>query len=531
MAVNTDRMRRNLESTRGLVFSGQLLLELTARGMRREDAYRVVQGHAMEAWRTEGDFRARVAADPEVRAVLKPAEMDEVFRLERYLAHVDAMFARVFGTAAAAADVPRRRAGHPRPAALAQPRSSWPAPTLAARLVSVPARPLVARRARPRPTCDARLVAALKRPVTYALFLVGRLGGGAPRCPCRRRGTGRLDSALFVVAVAARGLALVRSYGIFLDWYAARPQPRRRARAGPRVRPAVRGAGQDLHRAARRHHVLQHFGVNVASLVVSLGVGSLAVGLAAQDTLANMFAGFTLMLDRPFRVGDRIQLASGEMGDVEAIGMRATLIKTPDDTILVVPNSLLVKERLVNLSRPTRRLTTRWRWAWPTAATSARVQGGAARRPACRRCVDRRREPVVLLARFGDFAVHFVVVFWANDYTQQGAGPRRGGGGGLPRAAPRRGSRSPVPRLIPPGGGPARGGGPMATARVYVTLKKSVFDPQGKTIHDALRSLGYGSVADVRQGKFFEVALDGVSGEQARQSGGGDRAQACWPTR
>src|SRR5512145_435828 len=54
MGVSTARMRRNLESTRGLVFSGQLLLELTARGMSREDAYRVVQGHAMDAWRTEG---------------------------------------------------------------------------------------------------------------------------------------------------------------------------------------------------------------------------------------------------------------------------------------------------------------------------------------------------------------------------------------------------------------------------------------------------------------------------------------------
>ena len=53
-------------------------------------------------------------------------------------------------------------------------------------------------------------------------------------------------------------------------------------------------------------------------------------------------------------------------------------------------------------------------------------------------------------------------------------------------------------------------------ARVYVTLKKSVFDPQGKTIHDALKSMGYTSVADVRQGKFFEVALDGVSAEQAK---------------
>jgi adenylosuccinate lyase len=103
LAVYPERMRRNLDSTRGLVFSGQLLLELTARGMRREDAYRVVQRHAMEAWRSEGDFRARVAADPEVRAVLKEHEIAEVFRLERYLEHVDAIFDRVFGADTAAA--------------------------------------------------------------------------------------------------------------------------------------------------------------------------------------------------------------------------------------------------------------------------------------------------------------------------------------------------------------------------------------------------------------------------------------------
>jgi adenylosuccinate lyase len=89
-------MRRNLDSSRGLVFSGQLLLELTSRGLRREDAYRIVQGHAMAAWAEEGDFRARVSADPEVKAVLKPSEIDEVFRLERYLGHIGDVFARVF---------------------------------------------------------------------------------------------------------------------------------------------------------------------------------------------------------------------------------------------------------------------------------------------------------------------------------------------------------------------------------------------------------------------------------------------------
>jgi phosphoribosylformylglycinamidine synthase len=55
-------------------------------------------------------------------------------------------------------------------------------------------------------------------------------------------------------------------------------------------------------------------------------------------------------------------------------------------------------------------------------------------------------------------------------------------------------------------------------ARVYVTLKKSVFDPQGKTIHDALGSLGYAAVADVRQGKFFELQFEGLSADQAKET-------------
>jgi adenylosuccinate lyase len=103
LTVDEARMRRNLDLGRGLVFSGQLLLELTAKGMRREDAYRVVQGHAMEAWKSEGDFRQRVVEDPEIRRVLTEAEVAEVFRLERYLTHVDTVFARVFGAGSARA--------------------------------------------------------------------------------------------------------------------------------------------------------------------------------------------------------------------------------------------------------------------------------------------------------------------------------------------------------------------------------------------------------------------------------------------
>jgi adenylosuccinate lyase len=109
MVVNEERMLHNLELGKGLVFSGQLLLELTARGMRREDAYRVVQAHAMEAWKRGDDFRARAREDPEIRKTMKEAEVDEIFRLERYLDHVDTIFARVFGDEALGASSETKR--------------------------------------------------------------------------------------------------------------------------------------------------------------------------------------------------------------------------------------------------------------------------------------------------------------------------------------------------------------------------------------------------------------------------------------
>lgn len=98
--------------------------------------------------------------------------------------------------------------------------------------------------------------------------------------------------------------------------------------------------------------VLKHFNQDVQSLVVSLGVGSLAIALAAQETLSNMIAGFVIMTDRPFRVGDRIQLSSGEKGDVHEIGLRSTKLMTFANTLIIVPNADIVKEKVLNLTYP-----------------------------------------------------------------------------------------------------------------------------------------------------------------------------------
>lgn len=96
LVVFPERMRENLELTRGLAFSGTLLLALAER-TTREDAYALVQRHAMQTWDQGGDYRERILADPEITAVLSKEEIDRAFSLDEALRHVDAIFERTLG--------------------------------------------------------------------------------------------------------------------------------------------------------------------------------------------------------------------------------------------------------------------------------------------------------------------------------------------------------------------------------------------------------------------------------------------------
>jgi len=95
LVVYPARMKKNLELTGGLIFSGQLLLDLAEAGMSREDAYRLLQQHAMNAWQNDLVFRDLVAADPAITKLLSPEKLARTFDLQRQLSNVDAIFARV----------------------------------------------------------------------------------------------------------------------------------------------------------------------------------------------------------------------------------------------------------------------------------------------------------------------------------------------------------------------------------------------------------------------------------------------------
>jgi MscS family membrane protein len=96
--------------------------------------------------------------------------------------------------------------------------------------------------------------------------------------------------------------------------------------------------------------LLSLFGININALVATLGVSSLAIALAAQDTIANLIAGFLIMVDQPFRVGDKIKLPSGEIVRVKEVGIRRSKFFLENQAIIIVPNVDLSKNKIVNFT-------------------------------------------------------------------------------------------------------------------------------------------------------------------------------------
>jgi len=94
--------------------------------------------------------------------------------------------------------------------------------------------------------------------------------------------------------------------------------------------------------------ILDSFGISITPILASLGVGSLAVALALQDTLSNFFSGVYLLIDEPVRLGDHIQLESGVEGRVAKIGFRSTQILLPGNNLVILPNSKLASSRITN---------------------------------------------------------------------------------------------------------------------------------------------------------------------------------------
>jgi MscS family membrane protein len=201
-------------------------------------------------------------------------------------------------------------------------------------------------------------------------------------------------------------------------WYERRLAAGNKMDLGRQLMPFLRRVALIILTVIVAIMLLDYFNIEVSGFVATLGIGSLAIALAAQATLSDTISGFVIMIDRPYRIGDRIELLDlNTWGDVTDIGLRSTRIRTLDNRMVIVPNSVISKSLVVNHSYPDSlyRLQNNVGVAYGTDIEKARhviieavktVEGVLANRPV-----------EALFLEFGDSALIFRVRWWLDSYV------------------------------------------------------------------------------------------------------------------
>ncbi len=165
---------------------------------------------------------------------------------------------------------------------------------------------------------------------------------------------------------------------------------------------------------------LSLWNVDITPLLATAGIAGLAVAFAAKDTLANFFGGISVFMDRPYKVGDYIILDSGERGEVVAIGVRSTRIKTRDDVLISIPNSILANTKIINESAPIPRFRLRVPIGVAYGSHIEKVEQVLFEIAKENEHVVKDPEPRVRFRSFGDSSLNFELLCWVEEPALKG---------------------------------------------------------------------------------------------------------------
>ena len=226
-----------------------------------------------------------------------------------------------------------------------------------------------------------------------------------------------LEQIYFTLMVVVITWILWKLIDLAFKWYQAKES----AQAGDRpnvILPFLRRTFHLILVVVSLAIISNTFGVNLTALMILLGIGGLAISLAAQDTISDMINGVIILLDQPFRINDRIGVHELDTwGDVVGIGTRTTRIRTRDNRMVIVPNSIIGRSQVVNYSFPDPRYRVE---------TEIRIAYGSDLDQARRIIHDTVRnvegvlpgKPVeALFIEFGDSAIKILVRWWIHSFT------------------------------------------------------------------------------------------------------------------
>lgn len=268
-----------------------------------------------------------------------------------------------------------------------------------------------------RSTLDDRLIALLHRPIFLTVALLGLLIAAALVAPDSvRRIVENLIASIIVFLWVVFG---VRAATIIIG---SLTQDTVRFKAiQPATRPLFETSAKLILISLGIYFVLISWGVDPVGWLATAGIAAVAVGLAAQETLGNLFAGLSILADAPYKLGDYVVLEGNERGKVTKIGLRSTRILTRDDLEVTIPNSIIARSKIVN--------ETTGRWVKQRLRIGVGVAYGSdadlvkevllgAVKSIDEVCTD--PEPWVQFRNFGDSSLDFEIRCWIDDPARRG---------------------------------------------------------------------------------------------------------------
>lgn len=163
--------------------------------------------------------------------------------------------------------------------------------------------------------------------------------------------------------------------------------------------------------------ILRIWGIDITPYLAGAGIIGIVLGLALQDSLKNVLGGITLILDRTYKNGDKIQLDDGTSGTIHEVGLRSTKLITVDNELVYIPNGILANTKVQNFTRPTPKVRVKVEFGVEYGVEVAKVK------KVVLEVVKRNKEilsepaPNVEFTEMGDFALKFRAVFWVADWN------------------------------------------------------------------------------------------------------------------
>ena len=196
-------------------------------------------------------------------------------------------------------------------------------------------------------TIDDHIIDILHRPIYLSILFVG-LGFSASLLDILSSIQFIINGSLKTIIVIIWGSAIFKSFIYTINWYSSKSGLRKQNQK--RLMPLFDNLGKIIIFIAVIYFIFISWGINVTGWLASAGILGIVLGLAAKDTLANLFAGIFIMADSPYKEGDYINLDTGERGYVKNIGIRSTRIMTRDDIEITIPNSVIANSKIINES-------------------------------------------------------------------------------------------------------------------------------------------------------------------------------------